>query len=75
MSFFVKCINASGYNSGLIEDAVYKVLEVTEKGNFILEGATPPEPFTSFEKIRFAVPPWLKPFGSKVTVLPSPPYD
>jgi hypothetical protein len=55
MSFFVKCINASGYNSGLIEDSVYKVLEVTEKGNFILEGATPPEPFTSFEKTRFAV--------------------
>jgi len=55
MSLFVKCINASGYNSGLIEDAVYKVLEVTEKGNFILEATIPPEPFTSFEKTRFAV--------------------
>jgi hypothetical protein len=55
MSFFVKCINASGYNSGLVKDAVYTVIEVTEKNNYVLAETIPPKPFTSFEAYRFKV--------------------
>jgi hypothetical protein len=55
MSFNVICIDASGHNSGLVKDAVYTVLEVTEKNNYVLAETIPPKPFTSFEAYRFKV--------------------
>lgn len=47
----VMCID--GYEGLLIEGNIYTVVEVTQKGNFILEEVNVPEGFTSFDYNRF----------------------
>jgi hypothetical protein len=48
---YVKCIK--GYPGYLNEGDVYSVKKITENGNYILYGASPPYPYTSFDKNRF----------------------
>jgi hypothetical protein len=47
----VMCIN--GYENLLIDGDIYTVVEVTKKGNFLLEEVEAPEGFTSFNSDRF----------------------
>ena len=47
----VRCIKADG--DILIEGEVYNVIEVTRRGNYHLEGITPPEGFNCFDQTRF----------------------
>lgn len=43
-------------HEGLLEEGnIYTVLEVTSKGNYILEEVEVPEGFTSFSADRFAI--------------------
>jgi hypothetical protein len=47
----VMCIQ--GAEGILTEGNIYTVVEITTKGNFILDEVTVPEPFTSFDNNRF----------------------
>jgi hypothetical protein len=47
----VMCVD--GYEGLLTEGNIYTVIEVTSKGNFILEEVSVPEGFTSFDFNRF----------------------
>lgn len=47
----VLCIK--GEEGILEEGSVYNVIEVTNKGNYILLEVEPPQPFTSFQYDRF----------------------
>jgi hypothetical protein len=50
----VKCIKADDTNI-LIEEAIYTVNAVTNKGNYTLSEANPPEGFNCFDKNRFEI--------------------
>jgi len=50
----VKCIKADDTNI-LIEDAIYTVSALTNKGNYTLSEANPPEGFNCFDKNRFEI--------------------
>jgi hypothetical protein len=50
----VKCIKADDTNI-LIEDAIYTVSALTNKGNYTLFEANPPEGFNCFDKNRFEI--------------------
>jgi hypothetical protein len=47
----VLCID--GYEDILTEGQIYTVVEVSKKGNYILEEVNIPEPYTSFHSSRF----------------------
>ena len=47
----VMCIQ--GAEGILTEGDIYTVVEITSKGNFILDEVNVPEPFTSFDSSRF----------------------
>jgi len=47
----VMCIN--GYENLLTDGNIYTVVEVTKKGNFLLEEVEAPEGYTSFSSDRF----------------------
>jgi len=47
----VMCIN--GYENLLTDGNIYTVIEVTKKGNFLLEEVEVPEGYTSFNSSRF----------------------
>ena len=47
----VMCIN--GYENLLTDGNIYTVVEVTSKGNFLLEEVEVPEGYTSFNSSRF----------------------
>lgn len=51
---FVKCIK--GHEGILEEGQYYTVVEITKKGNYILDEVLPPPPHTSFCKSRFGNP-------------------
>lgn len=48
---YVICIK--GHPGYLNEGEVYSIRKVTQNGNYILYGASPPYPHTSFNKNRF----------------------
>jgi hypothetical protein len=50
----VKCIKADD-NNILIEEAIYTVNAVTNKGNYTLSEVNPPEGFNCFDKNRFEI--------------------
>lgn len=50
----VECIK--GHPNLLYEGAYYTVVDITHKGNYILEEVEPPHPHTSFNKERFGEP-------------------
>lgn len=49
----MRVVCTRGYEGVLIEGEIYTVINVTKKGNYILNELDPPEPFTSFDKDRF----------------------
>lgn len=49
----MKVLCIKGQKGFLIEGETYTVVNVTKKGNYLLNEIDPPEPYTSFDKDRF----------------------
>jgi hypothetical protein len=49
----MKVLCIKGQKGFLIEGETYTVINVTKKGNYLLNEIDPPEPYTSFDKDRF----------------------
>jgi len=54
MDVAVKCIKADDTNI-LVEDAIYWVKHITNKGNYTLMEVDPPQGFNCFDKYRFEI--------------------
>jgi hypothetical protein len=51
----MKVVCIKGQKGFLIEGETYTVINVTKKGNYLLNEIDPPEPYTSFDKDRFEI--------------------